>query len=252
MRGISCRVSSSVLFNIPLQTFCSSLLPSINVTPSSNWFLIAVPYFPMKTDCLNVSDIPVTNRFCWSLYVSLLSTERLENYLGIQKLKLIGSQRKDTGNCSPFELSSGQLEQWYEMHQAKGRVQPLEPSQPLQKLMPFPWRPRKAAAWQWCLHQHCVSLSAYWPRQFPVLHKPKAIPGSTFPVWQTMPTGGRGMTTAQWHYRQTCRCQWVFTGGNAMMGEGTSCHWRQQVREALEVLHIYLQDQLLPHTLFWL
>lgn len=127
------------------------------------------------------------------------------------------------------------------MHQAKGRVQPLEPSLPLEKPMPFPWCPRKAAAWQCCFHQHCVFLSAYWPRQFPVLPKPKAIPGSTFPVWQTTPTGGTGVTKAQWHYRQTCRCQWVFTGGNVMMGECTSCQWRQKAREALEILRIYLQ-----------
>lgn len=81
------------------------------------------------------------------LFMSLSFTmEKLEKDPGIQKLKFRGSWGKETSNRSPFELSSGQLEQQYEMLQAKGRDQPLKPYQPLEKLMPFPWRPRKDAA----------------------------------------------------------------------------------------------------------
>lgn len=91
---VHCRVSSAVLLTVPLQAFCSLLIPSINVTWSSNWFLIAIWHFPIKIEFFNVSDIPVTNIFCWSLSVSLLPTEKLEKDPGIQELKLHGSWGK--------------------------------------------------------------------------------------------------------------------------------------------------------------
>lgn len=196
----------------------------------------------------------MTNIFCWGFYVSLLPTEKLEKHPGIQELMLSGSWGKETGNCSPSELSSGQPEQPYEMLQAKGRDRPLELYQLLEKLMPFPWRPHKAAAavvpppalW---------FLAAYWLRWLLVLPKPKAIPGCTFPVWQTT-MGGTGVTKAQCHYRQswcqTCRCRWVFTGGNVMMEECSYRRCRQQVMEALEILRIYVRYQLFPYILFCL
>jgi len=132
----------------------------------------------------------VTNIFCWSLYVSFLPSEKLEKDSGIPELKLNGSWGKQTGNCSPFELSSGQLEQQCEMLQAKGRDRPLKPPQLLEKLMPFRWCPRKSTAGS------CASTSAVITWQPPDIDsflfclslKPSLDPHSQF---------GRGQLEAQ-------------------------------------------------------
>lgn len=76
--------------------------------------------------------------------LSLSTTENLEKDPEIQTLNLNDCWREESGNWSP--LSYHQLEQHYEMLQAKGRDQPLELQELLEKLMLFLWHPREAGA----------------------------------------------------------------------------------------------------------
>lgn len=184
----------------------------------------------------------MTNTFWWCLYASLSPTGKLQKDPGVQELKLNGSWKK--GNRKKRQAIALLLN--YHQVSWNNNVKCSKQKQGL-----VTWAiptAGKSDALSLAPTQHSDELAAYWPRQFPVLPKPTAIPGSTFPVWQTN-MGGTGMTKARWHYRQssrqTCRCQWVFTAGNVMMQECCYCQWRQQVT-ALEMLLICLQCQLFP------